>query len=830
MPILQRYSNIKNGGIAFIGNTLGLSKAPNTNTAGVRGSIGAFVSRDLSLQVNDFPPGTTLDYTKNGSAAQLTLPAGSNVLYAELVWGGLFRSTANNISALLESNVTFQTPLGQNSVSPDAATRQNFNITNSGVTVGFYVRSANVTALVKSAMNGEYAAGGVPALIEAIDSRTSETNHAGWTLAVVYENQSLPLRDLTLWAGGTVVSPSEGSTDVSLTGFITPDQLPITGKLFVSAQEGDAVLTGDRMLFGKDIASLSALSGPNNPVGNFFASQINGEDGTLAPGGTFSGRNANAAAGTNTSACRQGWDITAVDVSSLLEPGITTAAIRFTTDGDLYVPNCLGLQIDSKGARLQVAKTAAKPFAYVGESVGYTLHIVNTGNLRAETVSVSDFLPVGGELVPGSVTLNGAPYAGGLPVEFGPLEAGASADIGFSAVANALPAANPMLDIARADYMFMPFPGYPVNSTSYSNFAAVYVVEARTDVAKSVDKAFAVAGEELLYTSQVKNGGNLPVSSVFFTDPIPAGTTLVAGSVAVNGAAQPAYDPAAGFALPDLAPGGIAEVTFRVKINQTGETSMIINNQSNVTFDYILPDESVVSGEQNSNIVQTEVLTYAVTKVKSSDKAALGEGENARQKVVITNNSAALLREVSFKDVMSAEAAYVPGSVSVNGAAQPAYDPFAGFVLADIPAGGSATVEYSILSNNPKTGNAVTNRGALTYTVDDPSRGPVIYTENTNLVTIPLYAARLTVVKSVDKAYAAAGENLHYTSVITNTGSLNQTNLQFKDVIPAGTSFVAGSVKIGGAAYPAYSPATGFALGDLASGASVAVEFDVTVL
>lgn len=85
----------------------------------------------------------------------------------------------------------------------------------------------------------------MPALIEAIDARTEETNHAGWTLAVVYENESLPLRDLTLWAGGTVVSPSTGDTDISLTGFITPDAQPITGKLFVSSQEGDAVLTGD---------------------------------------------------------------------------------------------------------------------------------------------------------------------------------------------------------------------------------------------------------------------------------------------------------------------------------------------------------------------------------------------------------------------------------------------------------------------------------------------------------------------------------------------------------------------------------------------------------
>lgn len=436
MPILQRYSNIKNGGIVFIGNTLGLSKAPNANSPGVQGSIGAFVSTDTSLQVNGFPAGTTLDYTKNSSSAQLSLPPGSTVLYAELVWGGLFRSSANNISAVLNNAVSFVTPLGANSILPDNQTMQNFNITNNGLTVGFYVRSANVTALVQNAQNGVYTAGGVPALIEAIDARTAETNHAGWTLAVVYENESLPLRDLTLWAGGTVVSPSTGDTDISLTGFITPDAQPITGKLFVSSQEGDAVLTGDRMLFGQSIPQLSPLSGPNNPVGNFFASQINGENGSLDTSGTFGNRNANAAAGTNTSGCRQGWDITAVDVSPLLSAGMTTAAIRFTTNGDLYVPNCLALQIDSKGARLLAEKSADKAYATKGEILHYTSTITNTGTLNKIDLVFSDQIPAGTSFVAGSVKIDGVSYpaydpASGFPLD--DLAAGESTVVEFDA-------------------------------------------------------------------------------------------------------------------------------------------------------------------------------------------------------------------------------------------------------------------------------------------------------------------------------------------------------------------------------------------------------------
>lgn len=44
-----------------------------------------------------------------------------------------------------------------------------------------------------------------------------------------------------------------------------------------------------------------------------------------------------------------------------------------------------------------------------------------------------------------------------------------------------------------------------------------------------------------------------------------------------------------------------------------------------------------------------------------------------------------------------------------------------------------------------------------------------------------------------------------------------------------GAGVFAGSVKINGAAFPAYDPATGFELPVLAVGQAVTVEFDVTV-
>lgn len=84
--------------------------------------------------------------------------------------------------------------------------------------------------------------------------------------------------------------------DVTVSGFSTPAAGAVSARLYISAGEGDAVLTGDQCLFGPDAAGLVNLSGPRNPAQNFFASQICDGQGQLDTSGTFGTRNADPAA------------------------------------------------------------------------------------------------------------------------------------------------------------------------------------------------------------------------------------------------------------------------------------------------------------------------------------------------------------------------------------------------------------------------------------------------------------------------------------------------------------------------------------------------------
>jgi len=181
------------------------------NQAGTLDSIGAFSTVDTALQVNTFPPGTTLSFGQNSASANLNLPAGSTVLYAELTWGGGYSFGGQDVSLSRNNAITFITPAGTSSVIPDPTFQRNLG-TPSGTgtcTSGgncFYVRTANVTDMVKAAGAGTYTVGGVAASVGASEN---SANCAGWTLAVVYQSFSLPVRNLALFAGSELLEPME---------------------------------------------------------------------------------------------------------------------------------------------------------------------------------------------------------------------------------------------------------------------------------------------------------------------------------------------------------------------------------------------------------------------------------------------------------------------------------------------------------------------------------------------------------------------------------------------------------------------------------------------
>ncbi|WP_212934571.1 DUF7507 domain-containing protein [Bacillus hominis] len=834
MPITNRFSTTTNGALAITGNTLGLSKISNQNRAGTIGAIGAFITTNTALQVTTFPAGTTLNYTQNSSTAILNIPAGSTILYAELVWGGNYLSRDQNITSVLGNPVSFTTPVSTYSITPSAITASNQTFVSGSVTFGFYTRSADVTSLVQAAGSGSYTTGSVPGLVDPLDASNGAINSAGWTLIVAYQNGSLPARNLTIYVAGNRVSVETGSADVSVSGFLTPAGGPVSGRLFLSSTEGDADLTGDQALFGPNFSSLNALSGPNNAVNNFFGSQINNATGNLDTTGTFGTRNQSASTGTNISAGRQGWDITAIDISPYLTNSQVSAAIRLTTNGDAYMLNTVGLQININSPNIQATKSVNKSVATIGDILTYTVTVPNTGLLPANNVTFTDILPNGTSFIPGSVTIDNVPQTNANPaagISLGTINNNASRTVTFQATVVSLPSQNPISNTANITFQYTPIAGGTTFSgIATSNSAGTQINLADINGTKSVNKLFTDISETLTYSISLANIGNIAATNVIYTDPIPSGTTFIPNSVTVNGVTQAGANPANGISIGSIAANSTATISFQVFVPSIPQTNPILNSGT-TTYQYIpIPNQPAVNGSDATNTVSTQVNNATVTMAKAVDKnyADIGDTLTYTVSFVGTGNTGA--NNVIFTDIIPTGTTFVLNSLTIDGTTQVGANPANGVNIGSIPTGTTKNVSFQVVVNTIPPSNVVSNGSSASYQYTvNPSQSPVTKNISSNLVSTQINNANLSLTKSMNKQFATIGETISYTILISNSGNTPANNVQLTDPLPNGTILTPGTVTLNGVLQNVTS-LIALPIGTIPGGATFTLSFQVTVI
>ncbi|PFY99319.1 DUF7507 domain-containing protein [Bacillus wiedmannii] len=834
MPITNRFSTTTNGALAITGNTLGLSKISNQNRAGTIGAIGAFVTTNTALQVTSFPAGTTLNYTQNSSTALLNIPAGSTILYAELVWGGNYLSRDQNITSVLGNPVSFTTPVSTYSITPSTVTASNQTFVSGSVTFGFYTRSADVTSLVQAGGSGSYTTGSVPGLVDPLDASNGAINSSGWTLIVAYQNGSLPARNLTIYVAGNRVSVETGSADVSVSGFLTPAGGPVSGRLFISSTEGDADLTGDQALFGPNFSSLNALSGPNNAVNNFFGSQVNNAAGNLDTTGTFGTRNQSASTSTNISAGRQGWDITSIDISPYLTNSQVSAAIRLTTNGDAYMLNTVGLQININSPNIQATKSVNKSVAAIGDVLTYTVTIPNTGLLPANNVIFTDILPNGTSFIPGTVTIDNVPQTNANPaagISLGTINNNASRTVTFQATVVSLPSQNPISNTANITFQYTPIAGGTTfNGLATSNSAGTQINLADINGTKSVNKIFTDIGETLTYSIALANVGNIAATNVIYTDPFPSGTTFIPGSVTVNGVIQAGANPANGISIGTIAANSTTTVLFQVFVPSIPQTNPILNSGT-TTYQYIpVPNQPAVSGTDTTNIVSTQVNNATVTMTKAVDKNFADIGDTLTYTVSFTGTGNTNANNVIFTDIIPTGTTFVLNSLTIDGTTQVGANPANGVNVGSIPTGTTKNVSFQVVVNTIPASSVVSNGSSASYQYTvNPSQSPVTKNISSNLVSTQINNANLTLTKSTNKQFATIGETISYTILITNSGNTAATNVQLTDPLPNGTILTPGTVTLNGVLQNVNS-LVALPIGTIPGGATVTLSFQVTII
>jgi uncharacterized repeat protein (TIGR01451 family) len=791
---VSRFSTTTNGAITFVGNALGLDGSSTSGAPGVQGSIGAFITTNTTSQFGTFPLGTTNTWQTNGSTAQLLVPAGSTILYAELIWGGSYSFGGQDVSGVLETPIAFKTPSGNYTISPAAATAQTLGVPSAvgacanAQTTGYcrYVRSANVTGLVQISQSGTYEVGGVPAT-----ANTEQNNNtAGWTLAVVYGNPTLPPRNLTVFVG----AEAGGASPTGVSGFCTNLVGPVKGRLLVSAMEGDVIVTGDQMRFGPNTGAMVPLTGPNNPSGNFFGGQINGDSGTLVTTGTFGNRNHTLSSGTTGAftGARQGYDITNVDASASLVNSQTSAVAQGTTTGDQYTINGLGIQIDVGAPKFPaVVKSANRTVTSVGDIVTYTVSLDNTaGTANANNVVFTDTPPAGMSFVAGSFTLNGVTQASANPVtgvNVGNVLAGTSAVVTLQMLVNAIPASPAPAEFsnfAKWTYDFVSCFGFPSEAgTMITN--PIVLPAVRLAPTKAVSPTGPVGvGQVLTYTITVPNTGATNSNGTTFTDLIPAGTSYVAGTTLMNGVAVPDIGGAMPFIAgglinsPTVAAGVIAAgasvvVRFQVVVNPSPPA--IITNTAAID-----PDGAGPATPMNVSATNTPLTPPVATK--SFLPTTIAANTPSVLTILVSNPNAQALTVLAFSDTLPAGLMIAnPPNLTTTCGGTPlavASGITLGLSTGAVPSSGSCTVSANVTSAAPGVYTNIIPAGGVTTT--NAGNNVAAATATLTVLQGP------TLNKSFSPSSIAPNGISTLTISIVNPTNLTITNANVTDNLPVG--------------------------------------------
>lgn len=473
---------------------------------------------------------------------------------------------------------------------------------------------------------------------------------------------------------------------------------------------------------------------------------------------------------------------------------------------------------------ISAVKTGSTTNATVGDTVTYTLTVSNTGNYEA-ILTVTDNIPAGTTLVDNSVLINGLPLPQANPtsgITAGTIAPGATVAVSFSVVITSLPSPQLLVNQGNITYSFTLPDGRTLGGSSPTNTLTIPVSNPNLAVVKTTATTAANVGDTITYSVALTNNGIATVNNVVFTDALPAGTSLVPGSVLVDGVPRPAASPATGVTIGSIAPGASVTVAFNVTVTSL-PSSGVLNNQSSASF-----TSGALASVAFSNIVTTPVFQPVLAAAKSSNTQNATVGDTILYTVTVSN-SGNYAATATLTDTIPAGTTLIPNSVLINGFPSPGADPATGILLGSIAAGATLTVLFSVVIDTLPASQQLSNQAVIAFSYTLPDGRVFNQSASSNINLIAVSSPNVLVVKSTTVIDAVPGDTVPYSIAVTNSGIAPVNNVVLSDPVPSGASFVAGSVTVDGTPVPGAAPANGISLGTIAPGATVQVAFNILV-
>ena len=388
-----------------------------------------------------------------------------------------------------------------------------------------------------------------------------------------------------------------------------------------------------------------------------------------------------------------------------------------------------------------------------GESVEWTITVINNGPSVAKDVVVNDTLPVNATVVG---KYDNCTIGDGILIwNVGDIEPYTSKVL--KVITQLFTEGN------NTNFVVV---NTTTNETDYSNNDAnnsTFVVSvADLTVNKTVSNASAHKGDVVEWTIAVTNNGPNAAVNVTVTDVIP-GELIYDGIVRID---DGDFDGEI-WSIKEVASGETLVLTIKTTVNATNTT---IVNVVNVTSDTYDPNETNNNGT-NETVIPPEA-DLEVIKAVLNESAH--KGDVVEWIIAVINHGPDTAVNVVLDDILPKELIY-NGTVG-----KPTAGEFDGktWFIGNLTNGGFASMVIKTIVNT--TNMSVVNKANVSSDTYDPDE---TNNNDSDVVVIPP-EADLTVIKTVSNASAHKGDVVEWTIAVTNNGPDAVVNVTVTDVIP----------------------------------------------
>ncbi|TMM30338.1 DUF11 domain-containing protein [Polaribacter aestuariivivens] len=449
------------------------------------------------------------------------------------------------------------------------------------------------------------------------------------------------------------------------------------------------------------------------------------------------------------------------------------------TTGDV-----LSTSLTVQSAKLATSIAVNNSTPNEGDTVIYTITVVNNGPSTDNNVSLTSLLPTGLTYVSDTPS-KGSYNAGSGLWSIGALTNGDTETLVLNATVNSGTGGTTITSTTTAALgdqtdtsVLNPNLSTSINVTS-SNLVTV----------KTVNNTLPDEGDTIIYSINVTNNGPNDETNVSLTDNLPSGITFVSASATTG-----SYSNTTGvWTIGNITNGDTETLNITATVNAGTNGSTITNTTSAANGDQA--DPTTVGDVLSADITVTVSDIITVLTVNNNTPNV---GDSVIYTINVTNNGVNDDTNVSLTtDILST----ISGLTFVSDDAGANYDETSGvWTIGGILSGETKTLNIVATVGNNTGGNAITfNTGAAAGDQADPTtNGDVL------VATINVTSSNLVTTILVDNSNPNEGDTVNYTINVVNNGPNDETNVTLEDSLPTGISFVSASTTSG-----SYSSGTG---------------------